>query len=166
MRLPRSPVALRRGFLALALVLGGGGGTGRADGPGCTLADLSVSVSACQGCHPFRACHPVDVEYGPLAGRSGAGLRSEAEVVKRGVLLPGGRLTCHSCHEAASPWAHRLALPPASTVVGAVDPRDPGTFEEGRRKFPAMTLEEARIRLPAGTALSPRPLCLACHAKD
>ena len=26
-----------------------------------------------------------------------------------------------------------------------------------------MTVEEARVRLPAGYALSPKPLCLVCH---
>ncbi len=166
MRLPRSPAALRPCFIALALAFPGGGGTGRAAAAGCSLADLSVAPSTCLGCHPLRSCHPVDLDYQPAAGRSRGALRPEAEVVRSGVLLPGGRVTCHSCHDAGSAWAHKLALPPGSTARGAVDPRDSRTYGPGSRPIAPMTVEEARARLPAGTALSPRALCLACHAKD
>ena len=166
MCLPRSLAALRPGFIALALALLGSGGPGRAAETGCALAESSAAPSTCLGCHPHRSCHPVDLDYGPLAGRSLGALRSEAEVVRRGVLLPGGRVTCHSCHDAGSPWAHKLAFPPGSTVTGAVVPRDSSTYGPRRLPVAPMTVEEARARFPAGRALSPRPLCLACHAKD
>jgi hypothetical protein len=89
------------------------------DLPGCGLdfLDDDAPSSLCLGCHEsgrgiapqFRraATHPFDVPY--RAGPLGSGrLRPSAEVA--GVLqLPGGRVTCTTCHVRASPHSFRLA---------------------------------------------------------
>ena len=114
----------------------------------------------CVACHSAtgRDSHPVDVDYEwartTAAGRT---LRPLGEVVRRGVLVPDGKLRCVTCHDGRSPWKYRIALPPGTVPRPAVNPRDPGTYDGRRGSSPP---------LPPGSEVTPTPLCLACHALD
>jgi hypothetical protein len=88
-----------------------------------------------------------------------------AEVIARGVFLPEGKLECLTCHDPGSPWRYHLALPPGTRAAPAVNPRDRSTYVDG----PARAARERSIEVPAAgerPAVSPKPLCLACHAVD
>ncbi|HET9595413.1 MAG TPA: hypothetical protein VFP65_07520, partial [Anaeromyxobacteraceae bacterium] len=132
----------------------------RARAAGCRLFTRDAHRAAtaeCVGCHVRHDAHPVDVDLDGRAARAGSSLRSAAEVVRRGVYLDGGRVTCLSCHDARSRWAAYLALPPGARVRTAVDPRKPATYLAR-----AQETVDGR-HLPQGTAVSPTPLCRACH---
>jgi hypothetical protein len=155
-------------LLALLALLAGGGAPrcAAADDPSCTLADTTAAPSTCLTCHPFTSCHPYDVDYARLASGSRGSLREAEEAVRRGLFLPGGRMTCHTCHDAGSWWGQRIVIPPGSTVSARVVPKDPSTYDPSSPRIPQTTVEQARATLPRDTALSPKPLCLACHARD
>lgn len=115
----------------------------------------------CLTCHEttrqpiqVHGSHPLDVRYAEVAARAGSGLRPEEDVLRVGVTLPGGLLECRTCHSAASPWRHHLALPPGADVRPAVDPGDPRTFESPPAGPP-----------PPGSGVSAKPLCQACHSR-
>ena len=132
----------------------------RARDAGCGLfapEPHRIAASACVACHAGHDAHPLDVDLDARAARPGANLRAAAEVVRRGVYLDGGRVTCLSCHDARSRWAARLALPPGTRVRAAVDPRKPETY---LARAPE-TIDGRH--LPEGAAVSPTPLCRACH---
>ncbi len=124
--------------------------------PSCLLfqpgADAAPTRS-CLSCHTMSGAgnHSVDIAYGSAQG---VDLRSPDEVVRRGVHLPDGQIRCTTCHDARSPWKDHIALPPGSKAVKAVELRTPSTYE--RPPEPARP----------GDAVSPKPLCLACHAMD
>lgn len=125
----------------------------------------AAPASACLRCHDgsgarahLRTTHPVDVEYEAAAGDQSRRLRPLAEVLARGGVVPGGFLRCATCHAASSPWAAHLRLPPGATVKAAVNPYRPETYDGTR---PAPTGPP-----PPGSEVSPRPLCLLCHALD
>jgi hypothetical protein len=101
------------------------------------------------------------VDYATATIRRQGRLRAAAEVIARGVFLPEGRLQCVSCHDAASPWAAKLALPPGAAAVAAVRRGEPATAEarQGWRSATATTVAP-------GSSVSPAPLCAACHAVD
>jgi hypothetical protein len=131
----------------------------------------SASTQECLRCHssvdggPIHGNHPVDLDYAAAegeAGRSGT-LRPVGEVVRRGVLLPDGKLQCVTCHDARSPWAAKIALPPGSVAVPALNPRNPSTYEDRDR---LRTTGPVAQPPPPGTAVSSTPLCIACHALD
>ncbi|ABS25240.1 hypothetical protein [Anaeromyxobacter sp. Fw109-5] len=133
------------------------------DAGGCALSTLAADaalVADCVSCHGAghagTSSHPVGADYGAAAARGGS-LRPAVEVVRRGVFLPDGRVQCVTCHDPRSPWADHLALPPGATPKRAVNPADRATFEaEG----------EPQAAPPPGTRVTPKPLCLACHAFD
>lgn len=143
--------------------------------PGTCALDTSGSDSAstqeCLRCHSsadgglIHGNHPVDLDYAAAEGEAGrAGtLRPVGEVVRRGVLLPDGRLQCVTCHDARSPWAAKIALPPGSVAVPALSPRNPSTYEDRDR---LRTTGPGAQPPPPGTAVSSSPLCIACHALD
>jgi len=116
----------------------------------------------CLACHGAQTrTHPVDIPY--AAARSGpSSLRDQQEVMKRGVFLPDGTIRCASCHDARSPWRGHLAIPGGSEVQAAVNPRDPASYElrAGSATMPR-PLNAAGAR--SGAAVSPTPLCQACH---
>jgi hypothetical protein len=123
----------------------------------------AVATSACLECHRIHG-HPVGLDYAAAyaaayAG-SGSTLRSGDEVVRRGVLLPEGRMECVSCHDGRSPWKSRIALPPGAPVLPAVVAGRAETFPRGNWR---LARAESLPRLPAGSAVSPAPLCAACH---
>lgn len=128
----------------------------------CILAPGSgnqATTADCTACHANfadRHSHPVDVYMSN--GRSGS-LRTADEVVRRGVFLADGKVTCLSCHDGNSSWKYHLALPPGSKVRSRVVPGRPETYENP---------EVPRIVAPmaAGSDVSPTPLCKACHAFD
>ncbi|ABC81277.1 hypothetical protein [Anaeromyxobacter dehalogenans] len=117
---------------------------------------LGAPVSTCVECHEEAArmhdAHPVDVLYSPDA--SGM-LRPRAEVERRGVALPDGKVHCWSCHSATSRWRFHLLLPQGATARGRVIPGVESTYEERQGEV-----------LRDGADVSPKPLCLACHAFD
>lgn len=123
-------------------------------------AAASVPSVTCAGCHPGHG-HPVGLAYATSFARASLALRAEAEVVRRGVLLPEGRLECVTCHDGRSPWKHRIALPPGAPALAAVIPGRADTY-------PRVAWRLARAgtapQLPPGAAVSPAPLCAACHA--
>lgn len=136
--------------------------TGDVSAPRCALASPAAAPAqgeTCLGCHP-RHGHPVDLPYAASRARAPGSLRVEAEVVRRGVLLPEGRVACVTCHDAASPWKHRIALPPGAPAVAAVVP---GRAETYPRASWRLARANAGPRLPPGSAVSPAPLCAACH---
>jgi hypothetical protein len=129
-----------------------------APSPGCRLlqpgADATTSAD-CLRCHGAsgRDNHPVDLDYEAARSGGSTGLRPLAEIVRRGLLVPEGRLRCVTCHDGASRWTHRLAMPPGARLAPAVDVHDPTTYEGG--PFPSPP--------PAGTAVATKPLCTVCH---
>ena len=140
----------------------------------CILAPGSGNTATtqdCTSCHRgFERghSHPVDVPQEGARSRSRS-LRSAAEVVKRGVFLSDGKVTCLSCHDGNSPYKARLALPPDAPLRMAVKPGKPETYAPGMMAASALTgltATSGKTALPAGTAVSPTPLCKACHAFD
>jgi hypothetical protein len=123
--------------------------------PRCRLgdADARLDASPCMECHRSHGGHPVDLDYAARAGYRGRDLRSPAEVVARGVFLPDGWMRCQTCHDARSPWKHRLALPPGAPVSAAVNPRVRASWAGPRAAGP----------VAPGDAVTPTPLCRACH---
>ncbi len=114
----------------------------------------------CLGCHDERKgahSHPVEVDYAEAARRAGTGLRPIDEVRARGLALEDGKVGCPTCHSAASPWAHFLAVPRALAVAQP-------TVAELRADEP----EGPQARVVAGppkegAEVSARPLCESCH---
>ena len=138
----------------------------------CTLApgsSNSATTQDCTACHvgfQRRHSHPVDVFQDSARSRS---LRPAADVVKRGVFLSDGKVTCLSCHDGNSPWKAKLALPPDAGLQERVNPGRPETYVSGQMRPSALTgltATTGKQRLPAGTEVSPTPLCKACHAFD
>jgi hypothetical protein len=164
MRTGRAQVVAWLGPLLLALGAGAGWRVSRANED--HLRDTSVPTSTCLSCHPFSRSHPVDVDYAFAIRDGGHELRELSEVVRRGLFLPGGRVVCHTCHDANSHWNDKIVIPPGSKVSPVVVPGDPETYDPARPPARVMTVEEARAILPAGYALSPKPLCLACHVRE
>ncbi len=133
---------------------------------GCLLfipGNESAPAADCLRCHDgsvaathLETTHPVDLDYAMAWARDPQGKRPEAEVIRRGGFLPEGKVRCTTCHDARSPWADKLVLPPGARPTGAVNPRDPDTYAPGRPAAP----------LPPGSKVSPKPLCLLCHALD
>lgn len=116
----------------------------------------TLSTAACAECHDSVRgghMHPVDLSYASAQARRPGELKAPAEVARLGIRLPGGELRCATCHDGASPWAHYLSLPPGAEVRPTFDPR---AVDDGG---------EAPVRTPSeGEEVSPRPLCLGCHA--
>jgi hypothetical protein len=111
-------------------------------------------------CHALHQTHPVDLDYAAAAQRRPESYRPADDVVRRGVFLPGGQLRCVTCHDWHSPWKNKIALPPGAKPRPAVSLSSPATYELPRKAFDAMP------PLPPGSAVTPTPLCLSCHALD
>jgi hypothetical protein len=151
-------------------------GSGRASlsaAPGCLLLSGAVSSATtrqCTACHANEGSghsHPIDV---PQEGGRSRMLRSAAEVVKRGVFLQDGMVTCLSCHDGNSKWKYKIALPSGSQVRSRVVAGRTETYESpvvpvsigvGVPGGPVTV-----STYPAGSDVSPTPLCKACHAFD
>lgn len=129
----------------------------------CLLGAGATASATCASCHggDHARAHPVDVDYAVAALRRQGRLRAAAEVVARGVFLPEGRLQCVSCHDAASPWAAKLALPPGAAAAAPVR-RSDAASGEARPSW----RNAAAATVAPGDAVSPAPLCAACHAVD
>jgi hypothetical protein len=146
---------------------------------GCTLvpgAGNSATTRDCTSCHAGlegRHSHPVDVDQDMARARSlggsGPSLRPAAEVVKRGVFLADGKVSCLTCHDGSSTWKYKIALPPDARLREPVKPGNPSTYDPAVMKPSAMTGLTAvtgKQLLPAGTEVSPTPLCKVCHSFD
>lgn len=132
-------------------------------GCGLLAAESDAAHSRdCLACHAGasggHANHPVDVDYAAARART-RGLRATGDVIARGVLLPFGEVRCVTCHERRSRFRDHLAIPPGAMVRPAVSPRDRSTWERAAAARPPASLA-------AGAAVSPTPLCLACHGLD
>jgi hypothetical protein len=114
-----------------------------------------VPAQECMSCHGLHTTHPVEIDY-ENSRLKDPGLRSGAEVVRRGVFLPDGKVQCVSCHDATSRWAYHIAIPSGARVRPAVNQRDPSTYERPVALAPPQAL-------PEGTSVSPTPLCTVCH---
>jgi cytochrome c peroxidase len=128
--------------------------------PGCLLFTSEAAradAERCMACHRLSRTHPVDLDYAAAQGRQPSSLRAPGAVVRRGVFLPDGQIRCVTCHDARSPWKDRIALPPGAPASPTVDPGVPATYE---------THGTHRAAPLPGTAVTARPLCLACHALD
>jgi len=124
------------------------------------LAGNSSGTSSqdCMSCHGLHQTHPVDIDYAQSAQRRPGFFRTPDEVVRRGVFLPDGQVKCTTCHDPRSGWKYRLALPPGAAARPAVDLGNPATYERSRN---------AAVAAPRpGSAVTPTPLCLSCHAYD
>ncbi len=146
---------------------------------GCILVPglgQTATTRDCTACHAgFEGSHshPVDVDHEAARyrsfGGSGPSLRPAAEVVRRGVYLADGKVTCLTCHDGNSPWKAKIALPPDAQLRAPVKPGDPSTYEaSGPASAPmrGLTATTGRQLLAPGTAVSPTPLCKACHSFD
>ena len=146
---------------------------------GCMLVPgggTSATTRDCTSCHAgFEGTHshPVDVDYESARYRSfrgsGPSLRPAAEVVRRGVFLADGKLTCLTCHDGNSTFKAKLALPPDAPLAPPVKPGDPSTYDPSLvRPSPlkGLVASTGRQLLPPGTPVSPTPLCKACHSFD
>jgi hypothetical protein len=169
--------------LARLLASGSGsvppGGSTASVQAGCILVPGGGSTATtrdCAACHPShegRASHPVDVDQDAASfrsrGRSGPKLRLATEVVKRGVFLADGKVSCLTCHDGNSIWKHKIALPPDVPLREPVQPGDPRTYEPALARPSAMTgltSTTGKQLLPPGTEVSPTPLCKVCHSFD
>ncbi|GEJ57071.1 hypothetical protein AMYX_18120 [Anaeromyxobacter diazotrophicus] len=96
---------------------------GQASGPAvCALelgAERTTASSVCTGCHDGalggsfeHGGHRVEIAYAPYP----AGLRPKPEERKVNVVLPGGRITCMTCHDARSALPSHLAAPTGGPV--------------------------------------------------
>ena len=127
------------------------------DRPGCLLFQPEASAApaaACISCHAGHTGignHSVDIDYASVRKPD---LRPADEVLRLGVRIPEGKVRCTTCHDAASPWKDRIALPPGAKAVRAVDLHNPASYQG------------AAAAAHPGEPVSPKPLCLACHALD
>jgi hypothetical protein len=134
------------------------GTSGTAACPFLAGGDRGTSTQDCMNCHGLHQTHPVDIDYAQSAQRRPEFFRSPDEVVRRGVFLPDGQVRCTTCHDPRSQWKYRLALPSGAAARPAVNLANPTTYERSRNALaPAPA---------AGSAVTPTPLCLACHAYD
>jgi hypothetical protein len=135
------------------------------DDGSCALlraGSAATPTQECLRCHDrgSHGSHPVDLDYGRYGGGPGEMLRPAAEVVRRGLLLPDGKLHCVTCHDGMSRWKHHLVVPPGGEIRLAVDRSDPATFDRPGVPW------GARATLPEKTDVGRRALCTACHAMD
>jgi hypothetical protein len=110
------------------------------------VEDVAVSCTSCHG-NRSGSGHPVDIDYEGAQtrrwGRRRTPLRPVAEVVRRGVFLPDGKVQCLTCHDPRSEHRYGLAVPPETDPAALMEREAWG----GRRP-----------------GVEPAPLCLACHA--
>jgi uncharacterized heparinase superfamily protein len=102
------------------------------------------------------------MDYGQsrqVNGRSRRDLRPLSDLARHGIRLVEGKVTCVTCHDGRSRVAGHLALPPGSVARPTASPLVRAGIEE---RGPELRVED----LPQGSAVSPTPLCMACHAFD
>ena len=145
----------------------------------CALAlsdSEQASTAQCMSCHgggrfgpQLHGQHQVDVDFESARMRPRSNLRAYADVVRRGVFLPSGKVGCTTCHDRRSRFRYRLALPPDAEISNAVDHRSERSFDPALRSQQPerkMKASEAQLVLPVGTEVSPTPLCKVCHVHD
>jgi hypothetical protein len=139
--------------------------TGTPDPGACSLkqpGSQTAPSTACAGCHGKSDAginHPVDVDYEASERKSRNQLRPPAEVVRRGLLLPEGRIQCVTCHDANSPWKYHLVVPPGAPVTPASNPADRSSYER-------QTTAGVPAILAPGSDVGRKPLCVSCHSLD
>ncbi len=69
-------------------------------------------------------------------------------------------MECVSRHDGRSPWKHRIAIPPGAPVIPAVVAGRSDTYPRGNWR---LARAEPVPLLSPGSAVSPAPLCAACH---
>lgn len=151
-------------------------------GEGCPLGQRGAepaSTSDCLRCHQggpsgpqLHTTHPVDVDLEVARFRSVGSmipLRPAAEVIRQGLFLPEGKVSCLTCHDGRSPWRYYLVVPPDAEVRAPVKPEDPETYDPVRlsaSRALRLSAADAQRVLPAGTEVSSTPLCKVCHVFD
>ena len=91
-----------------------------------SLDRASVESRHCLACHngsagpavPLHDSHPVDRAYADAWLQRRAGLRA---IPALEIVLAGGRVTCTSCHDGASSFPRKTALPQATLCQGCHD---------------------------------------------
>ncbi len=135
----------------------------------CKLLDAgsqTATTQDCLSCHgaggagtQLHRMHPVDVPVrARVASRPGVGssMRSADDVVRRGLLLPGGAITCVTCHDGQSTMTYRLVIPqvPAGSTTGS---------GYSWRAEQAVAMGVASGALPKSARTDSTALCSACH---
>ena len=117
----------------------------------------------CLGCHAdmqqkikVHGSHPVGLDLATASASAPGRYRALADVSAAGLTLQDGKVGCLTCHDLASPWQHRIALPTGAVARRAVTLGDPSTYGEDASGEPPAPA--------AGEAISTKPLCQSCHA--
>ena len=131
----------------------------------CKLLDAgsqTLTTQDCLSCHgaggtgtQLHRMHSIDVPVrARLASRPGAGssMRSADEVVRRGLLLPGGAVTCVTCHDGNSTMTYRLVIP-----------QDPAGSTAGSGQSWRAEQAAASGQLPRSAKTDSTALCSTCH---
>jgi hypothetical protein len=121
-----------------------------------------ASSEDCLGCHAdtqprisIHDSHKIGLDVGAASAKSPDRYRPLADVRSAGVWLEGGKIGCLTCHDLASEWQSRIALPQGAVARRAVLLGDSSTYGEDGSEPP-----EAK----PGDAISAKPLCVSCHA--
>lgn len=129
--------------------------------PGCALLAPDApqaTTRTCTACHGLSRTHPIDVDYALAAARAPERYRPVEEVVRAGGLLPEGQIRCVTCHDGASPWRYRLALP-----AGAIAAPSVAAMRADPASFPELRVRPLSPPPPPGSDVTPTPLCRLCH---
>ncbi len=127
----------------------------------------AAASTGCLECHsagggaaPMEHSHPVGIEYGNSRARRPSDFRPSAEVARRGIGVPNGKVECVTCHDAGSKWAARVVLPNGVVAMARSDPRSSDAGASSRNwRIP----DPRRTPPPPGSVVVSAPLCAACH---
>lgn len=118
---------MRRLGLWIAVVGALGSWPGRSDSPPesiCTIASadrITTTSIECLSCHDgtvtesIAESHPFDVDYDAARTRS-SDLRPRG-ALPANLVLPGGKVTCLTCHDGASTEPAKTSLPQAGSQL-------------------------------------------------
>ncbi len=79
------------------------------DGTTGTAASYTTPQDAAPRLSAMHGAHPIEVVYAVARARNPSQLHPQ-ELLPRGLVLPGGKVTCVTCHDGASREPHRAAV--------------------------------------------------------